>query len=243
MMGWVKHRMPIVLLVEDDSSSYELLSEHLASEGFEVHGASDGADALETARRVLPDVVISDYALPGFDGCELTRRLRREPATAHARVILLTGHVAPRVREAAREAGCHGFLLKPVHLDDLVHEIRRVLRLPQRVLIVEDDSHVREALSDALAQEGYQAATAANGREALEWLHAHEPPDAIVLDLMMPVMNGWEFLIEKRRDPKLASIPVVVVTAAKEAAGQLGAPMLSKPITLARLVSALQASH
>jgi adenylate cyclase len=242
-MTSVKHRMPIVLLVEDDTASYELLSEHLASEGFEVYGASDGSDALETAKRVLPDVVITDYALPGINGCELTRMLRGDPATANCRVILLTGHVGPRVREAAREAGCHGFLLKPMHLDDLVHEIRRVLEHPHRVLIVEDDRHVRESLSDALSEEGYVAATASNGMEALDYLHAHEPPDVIVLDLMMPVMNGWEFLIEKRRDPKLAAIPVVVVTAAKEAAGKLNEPMLSKPVTIAKLVGALQSFH
>jgi CheY-like chemotaxis protein len=235
--------MPTLLLVEDDSANYELLSDHLASCDFDVFGASDGREALQIAMRVHPEVVITDYDLPSLNGCELARALRRDRATAHARIILLTGYVNGRVQDLAREAGCDGFLRKPVHLDDLVCEVHRVLSLRQHILVVEDDGDVREAMSDALTEQGYVIATAANGLEALRWLRQNAAPDAILLDLMMPVMDGWQFLAEQRRDPVLGGIPVIIVTAFKDAAGRLDqATLLQKPVTLTRLLGALDAA-
>ena len=89
-----------------------------------------------------------------------------------------------------------------------------------RVLIVEDNDATREALALLLQTGGYTTAEAANGREALAYLRAHEPPRLVLLDLMMPVMNGWEFLRERRKDPEMAEVPVVLFTAA----GGLDAP-------------------
>jgi len=82
------------------------------------------------------------------------------------------------------------------------------------ILLVEDDRDSREALAFILEEAGHTVASAGNGREALELLDEDEPPDLILLDLMMPVMNGWEFLGERKRRPRLASIPVMVLTAA-----------------------------
>jgi CheY-like chemotaxis protein len=92
--------------------------------------------------------------------------------------------------------------------------------MPVRVLIVEDNEATREALALLLQIGGYTTAEAADGREALAYLRSHEPPRLVLLDLMMPVMDGWEFLRERRKDPALAAIPVVLFTAA----GGLEAP-------------------
>jgi CheY-like chemotaxis protein len=233
--------MPVLLLVEDDSTNYELLSDHLAASGFAVHGASDGHEALELAKRISPDVVITDYDLPGLNGCELARAMRRDRGTSRCRVILLTGHVEHRIREAARNAGCDSFLLKPIHLDELVREVRRVFDQPQRILIVEDEPDARNTLCDALAVQGYVAATASNGLEALDWLRAHDPPDAVLLDLTMPVMDGWQFLEEKKRDARLATIPVIVITASLDAPKRLATEIvLPKPVALGRLLGVLR---
>jgi CheY-like chemotaxis protein len=86
--------------------------------------------------------------------------------------------------------------------------------MPNRVLIVEDDFACREALALLLRAEGYQTAQAADGREALAYLRGQPAPRLILLDLMMPVMDGWQFLTERHRDPRLAAVPVVVFTAA-----------------------------
>ena len=113
-----------------------------------------------------------------------------------------------------------------------------------RVLIVDDDHDIREAMSETLELEGHRTLCAANGREALELLRAEDAPACVILlDLMMPVMNGWEFREEQRRDQRLASIPVVVITAdaeAREKAEQLQASgVLRKPIRGDDLVRAV----
>jgi CheY-like chemotaxis protein len=81
------------------------------------------------------------------------------------------------------------------------------------VLLIEDDADIREVLAGVLRDEGYDVGTAANGKEGLEWLRAHEPPFLVLLDLMMPVMDGYAFRAEQRADPALKQIPVVVITA------------------------------
>jgi CheY-like chemotaxis protein len=87
------------------------------------------------------------------------------------------------------------------------------MRPPQTVLVVDDDADVLQAVEDVLRQNGYATARAADGAEALTYLRANVPPDLILLDLLMPVMNGWDLIARLRADPELASIPVVLITA------------------------------
>lgn len=119
------------------------------------------------------------------------------------------------------------------------------MRSPTRILLVEDDSSLRDTLADVLADEGFEVAAAANGREALDRLAAIHP-DLIVLDLVMPVMDGWAFREEQRKRPDLAAIPTVVLSASypSDVPGlpALGAEaVLSKPVRTERLIGALRA--
>jgi CheY-like chemotaxis protein len=111
------------------------------------------------------------------------------------------------------------------------------------ILIVEDDDDIREALTQILELEGYTVREAANGREALD-ISAREPPSLILLDLMMPVMDGWQFRAEQIKDPALAQIPVVVISAdagIQEKVASFGAAsVLPKPISLDRLLRAVE---
>lgn len=109
---------------------------------------------------------------------------------------------------------------------------------PCPVLIVEDDADLREMMAQLLTLEGFRAATVANGREALEYLHTDPKPDVILLDLMMPVMDGWEFRRQQQADPRLADIPVVVLSALDQnrAAGVNTAAFLKKPLDFDRLL-------
>jgi CheY-like chemotaxis protein len=86
----------------------------------------------------------------------------------------------------------------------------------RKVLVVEDDHLIREAIAEALDEEGFEVVEAANGREALEKLHAQPGASLVLLDLMMPVMDGWRFREAQLRDPELANIPVVVLSAVKD---------------------------
>jgi CheY-like chemotaxis protein len=108
------------------------------------------------------------------------------------------------------------------------------------VLIVEDDADLRDSLADLLQDEGYQVAGAANGREALSYLRKCPPPCIILLDLMMPVMNGWEFRKQQQQDPALSSIPVAIVTGVRNSADQMAAlnavGYLQKPVDLSELL-------
>ncbi|HEY3173993.1 MAG TPA: response regulator [Thermoanaerobaculia bacterium] len=113
-----------------------------------------------------------------------------------------------------------------------------------QVLIVEDDSDLREALSQILEDEGYGVSSAEHGRAALEWLREGSRPCLILLDLTMPVMNGWQFRAEQKQDPMLASIPVVVISAGANLAEQI-VPLeiehyIRKPIQLGQLLATVQ---
>ncbi len=112
------------------------------------------------------------------------------------------------------------------------------------ILIVEDDVAIRNALQEILEEEGYLVAGAANGQEAIELLRRHARPCVILLDLMMPVMNGWQFRAIQRQDPKLAPIPTIIISAdgnvAETAAAIGAADYLSKPIQLNRLLQMVE---
>jgi CheY-like chemotaxis protein len=112
------------------------------------------------------------------------------------------------------------------------------------VLIVEDDEDLREMMAQLLTLEGFQAATVANGREALDYLHQSDKPDVILLDLMMPVMDGWEFRRRQQADPAIAPVPVIVLSALDHTrAGSLDASaFLKKPLDFDRLLTLVR-SH
>jgi CheY-like chemotaxis protein len=106
------------------------------------------------------------------------------------------------------------------------------------ILIVDDDEAIREALQMALETEGYETAVAAQGEEALAWLHEHPAPGLMLLDLMMPVMDGWQVIDELRLEGRLHEVPIVVITAFGRGLGSAaGLPLLRKPIELSSLVA------
>jgi CheY-like chemotaxis protein len=111
---------------------------------------------------------------------------------------------------------------------------------PHPVLIVEDDADLREMMAQLLTLEGYHIDTAANGREALEYLNGAPRPDVILLDLMMPIMDGWEFRRRQQNDPALADVPVIVLTALDQAQARAndlnGVDFLKKPLDFDRLL-------
>jgi CheY-like chemotaxis protein len=241
---------PVILLVDDDEETYNLYSDFLASSGFAVVGANDGEEAIRVAQREQPNLVIMDLGLPLLDGCEATRLLRSDPRTAQVPILAMTGYVQRHFIEMARAAGCDAFLCKPCPLERLLAEARRLIGLPDshqashsRVLLVEDDDEIREALTDVLEQQGYLVEGARNGREALDLLHDHEAPRVILLDLMMPVMDGWQFRHAQLEDPLIARIPVVVLSAVanlrSRGADLHAAECLAKPVDVSYLLEAV----
>jgi DNA-binding response OmpR family regulator len=199
------------LLVDDDPSLLDSLSRLLIRDGFHVRTARDGREGLEMARRTRPGIVVLDVMLPYLDGWEVLSALKADPDLAGIPVVMLTN-----LDEAEKglSLGAVDYLNKPLDRGKLNQVLSR--HLPPAplapVLVVEDDLDTREALVRILQADGLAAETAGEGLEALERM-GREIPSAILLDLMMPKMDGFRFLTEKQGNPEWADVPLVVVTA------------------------------
>lgn len=132
MMGISGARIILILVVEDAEEAYELVSDVLAEANFDVVGARNGIDAVDTAVKLLPDLILMDLSLPLMGGCEATRLLKSDARTSNIPIIALTGH--HNFAEMARQAGCDAFLTKPCPPDRLLDEVKRLLDAPDAVL-------------------------------------------------------------------------------------------------------------
>jgi len=234
----------LVLLVEDSAETYELYSEVLAKAGYAVVGADNGQEAYQLAVSLSPDLVIMDHELRGVDGCAATERLKQDPRTARIPIVMITGHVSRHDFERARAAGCDAFLAKPVSYEQLLDEVKRRMH-SGTVLLVEDDDDIRGSIQEILRDEGFDVFGARDGDEALRFLRdASEPPRLILLDLMMPVMDGWTFRAAQLADERLTAIPVVILSAATDVrrhAAQLRVnDYLVKPLDVPLLLNAIE---
>ncbi|HLO66459.1 MAG TPA: response regulator [Holophaga sp.] len=200
-----------VLLVDDDPDLRDTLGRILARDGYQVLIAKDGPEGLRVARESRPGIIVLDVILPGMDGWEVLAALKADPAVADIPVVMHT--ILDDVQKGL-SLGAVDFLGKPFERDRLGEVLGRHLPPPPSgpVLVVEDDAPTRDALARILRSAGLEAATAADGLEAVARME-EQPPAAILLDLMMPRMDGFAFLGEKQKHPGWADIPLVVVTA------------------------------
>lgn len=200
----------VVLVVDDDALARQLVRRHLETEGFSVVEAADGPTGLEKAREVQPDCVTLDVMMPGTDGWTVLTRLKSDPDLAGIPVIMLS---VVDERNLGFALGASEYLTKPVERRHLASVIERYAPAGgETVLVVEDDPSVREVLKRSLEQDGRRVLEAENGRVALELLD-DALPDLVLLDLIMPEMDGFEFLDALREQPKYRALPVVVLTA------------------------------
>ncbi|RTL50217.1 MAG: response regulator [Bradyrhizobiaceae bacterium] len=200
-----------VLVIDDDPAVHEVLSAMLSREGYEILHAYDGDEALKTMRTVHPDIVTLDVMMPKIDGWSLLGIMKSEPALQNIPVIMLT---IVDDRNLGYSLGASEFMTKPIDRTRLVSLIKRFSQPKNAVvLVVDDDPDVRGIVREAIASEGLIAAEAENGRDALAWLEKNDRPSLILLDLMMPQMDGFEFLTKFRKRKDAFEIPVVVLTA------------------------------
>ena len=202
---------PLVLVIDDDATVQDLLRRSLNRDGFRVETAPDGTSGLARARKLHPDIITLDVMMPGMDGWEVLAALKEDPETADIPVIVVS---IVDERGLGFSLGAADYLTKPLDFSRLSSVLNRHAKvgLGRRVLIVEDDQATQELLQKRLTKEGWQVVAAGNGREALERL-TQGPPDLVLLDLMMPEMDGFEFLEAFRKQPGCAQITVVVMTA------------------------------
>ncbi|MFY8215447.1 MAG: response regulator, partial [Chthoniobacterales bacterium] len=199
-----------VLVIDDDPDAADLMQRKLEKSGFEVILAASGAAGLELATTEQPDAITLDVMMPGMDGWSVLTALKSNPKTAWIPVIMVT---MLHDRQMGFALGADDFITKPVETAKLRHILSRHIRVDgAQILVVEDDSSNREMLVRMLSKEGFSVIEADNGARALEHL-AVAKPSLILLDLMMPVMDGFEFLKIIRGNPELSAIPVIIVTA------------------------------
>jgi signal transduction histidine kinase/CheY-like chemotaxis protein len=200
-----------VLVIDDERAVHELLERELGTRGYRVVHASGGVEGLRLAREVRPDAITLDVIMPELDGWAVLRALKADPELRDIPVVLVT---ILGEREMGYALGAADYLTKPVDPEAL----RRVLDRSRaedgraEVLVVDDDPATREMLRRTLTREGWTVAEAADGREALAQMK-HATPAVVLLDLMMPGMDGFEVLEAMRREKTWRNIPAVIITA------------------------------
>jgi signal transduction histidine kinase/DNA-binding response OmpR family regulator len=201
-----------VLLTDDEPASRRIIGEHLTREGYRVLYAGSGDEALEMARRERPDAITLDIMMPQPDGWSVLQALKADPELASIPVVLIS---MTADRGLGFALGAAAVLSKPVDRAELAAALRAHCAVPDgtAVLIVEDDAATRQLSERTIERMGLRAASAANGQQALDWLEANAPPGLILLDLLMPVMDGFAFLRHLRARAAWRDIPVLVLTA------------------------------
>jgi len=198
-----------VLVIEDDPGVRALLQHVLTDEGYRVVTATGSSDGLRLAREIHPDAITLDLELPSLEGWSLLSDLKSDPELGEVPVVVLV--VAGD--RAGAPLGATDYLTKPVDRDRLAAVLRRHCVDHQApVLVIDDDPSTRTMLRRMLEREGFAVAEAGDGRAGLARA-AERRPAMVLLDLLMPEMNGFEFLAELQTRPEWRSIPVVVVTA------------------------------
>ncbi|WP_170773195.1 response regulator [Ruegeria lacuscaerulensis] len=202
---------PLILLVDDDPTVHDLLGRRLRREGYRVLASTRGEDALELARKTRPDAITLDVFMPEIDGWAVLSKLKDDPELAEIPVIMLT---FADDRSRGLSLGASEYLGKPIDTVELLNALKQhcSAQPSTRVLVVEDEAATREMICRVLAKEGWQIDQAINGLDALNQM-SKSTPDVILLDLMMPEMDGFEFLAGMRKNPDWGEIPVIVVTA------------------------------
>jgi CheY-like chemotaxis protein len=216
---------PDILVVEDDSALRESLLESLQQTGFVTIAAANGAEALRLAIDRTPRLILLDLDMPVMNGWQFLERRRRQKGLQGIPVIVITALNGAAARDADAQ------LEKPLDPQQLLAAISRFLPAPApveaapqelpdqpqdtgTVLVIEDDDDTRTAVSELLEDNGYQVTRARNGEEAEKLLRTGGLPDCIVLDLWMPIMNGWSF-VSRLRQLGTRAIPILVLTAAE----------------------------
>jgi CheY-like chemotaxis protein len=200
-----------VLVIDDDPDACELIRRSLEQAGQKVAVATSGDEGLRLARKLRPVLITLDVLMPGKDGWAVLRELKADPDLKDTPVIMIS---MVDGNEMGYALGSTDFVSKPIDRNHLRKLLTRYSIVPDtgQVLVVDDDDNVRTLLRRLLEAEGFRVAEASDGKEALQRVNENQP-DLIILDLMMPVMDGFQFAAELRAVEAWKKIPVVVSTA------------------------------
>ena len=203
--------MGTVLIIDDDRAIHDLLERELAAKGYHVLHAAGGREGLKIAKQARPDVITLDIIMPDLDGWSVLKTLKDDRELRDIPVVLVT---IMGDRDMGYALGAADYITKPLDREMLLAAVNRHAPSGEgaQVLVVDDDWKTRDMLRRTLAKEGWTVAEASNGREAISLLERGRP-GLVLLDLMMPEMDGFELLEHMRSDEGWRDIPVIIVTA------------------------------
>ena len=206
-----ERRRSSILLIDDEPFNEQLLRRYFEKEGWELVFADNGQQGIELAKRLRPKAICLDILMPGMDGWSVLSQLKSDPDVADIPVVIMS---LTRDKQPGFTLGASEFLTKPVERQRLIQVMEKYVRRREgrSVLVIEDDATTSELTTKLLEKEGYSVAQASNGRFALEAMEK-ETPALILLDLMMPEIDGFQFVAELRRRDEWRDVPIVVVTA------------------------------
>lgn len=201
---------PLVLCIDDNEEAVDLLQGYLADEGFNVAGAFSGNEGIKKAIELKPFAITLDVHMPQKDGWTVLKQLKNNPLTANIPVIMVT---MMDNKALGYQLGANDYLQKPIMPEILINSINRILRKQvENVLAVDDDPEVLDLVKQVLEDENIIVQTAVNGLEAIASLK-RDIPDIVLLDLMMPQMDGFDVIMRMKEEEKWAKIPIIVITA------------------------------
>ena len=200
---------PTILVVDDDANVREILRRTFAREGYRVAMAASGEEGLQLACELSPAAITLDIMMPSMDGWTVLQQLKSDQNLADIPVIIVS---VTNERNLGFTLGAADYLTKPVERDALLRAIKRHCHGPGRVLVIEDDEAIRSLIRRTLEASGFAVGEAENGAAGLEQVVAMQP-DLVLLDLMMPVMDGFQFLNRLRSNPDYHDLTVIVLSA------------------------------
>lgn len=200
-----------VLLIDDDPANAHLMRRYLAKERWRLAFAGDGPEGIRLTKELKPKLIFLDVLMPNMDGWNVLAALKNDPELKDIPVVLLT---MTNDKGLGFALGAADFLNKPISREQLVDTIQKYMKNEPAVpiLVVEDDETTSEMMAKLLGREGYPVLRSVNGKDALERMES-EKPGLILLDLMMPEMDGFQFLAELRKRDDWRDIPVIVISA------------------------------
>jgi len=199
----------IILAIDDDPDVLYLLRENLAEAGYRVMGAANGEEGLQQARALRPFAILLDILMPYKDGWQLLYELKADASTRDIPIIVLS---IVDNKALGYQLGAFDYLLKPFDRESILAALARIPPQRGRLLVVDDDPQVVDLVRQLLEGEPYEVVAAADGQEALEAI-SHQRPDIVLLDLLMPRLDGFAVIEHLRQDAQYRQLPVIVLTA------------------------------
>ena len=210
-----------ILIVEDNPLNLKLIRDVLEFQGFDVITARSGEEGVAMASDASPDLVLMDLQLPGIDGHEALQRIHADPRCRDVPIVAVTAFAMKDDIERAEAAGFAGYIAKPISVRALPAQIARFLPwwilMPDQITIlaVDDQPQNLRLLEAVLSPRGYRIVTATSGEQAIEML-SEAVPDLVLLDIVMPGVDGYEVCRRIRENPATAYLPVVMITASND---------------------------